>query len=110
MKIKLFSFHFAFLFLFFTQTNGICNHRCILNQHLDCLKLLLSHGASPNPPLPKLSTHTKRTSLRLETPLELARRAPTINGENLFEQAILEAMVRQESYDNGKKRNLEEVK
>jgi len=44
----------------------------VLNQHADCLEVLLAAGADPEPG-PARGLH-KRTSLRPETPLEIARR------------------------------------
>ena len=46
-------------------------HWCVLNQHIECLKILLAAGASAMPPRPHGSRSTR---LRLETPLEIARR------------------------------------
>ena len=46
-------------------------HWCVLNQHIECLKILLAAGASAMPPKPHGSRSTR---LRLETPLEIARR------------------------------------
>ena len=46
--------------------------RCVLNQHVDCLELLLAAGADPEPGSAR-GLH-KRTSLRPETPLDIARR------------------------------------
>ena len=45
----------------------------MLNQHLPCLQLLLAAGADPDPG-PAKGLH-KKTSLRPETPLAIARRS-----------------------------------
>jgi len=47
-------------------------HWAILNGHLDTLKLLLRHGCSPEPAAFK--ENTKRSSIALESPLQLCER------------------------------------
>lgn len=49
-------------------------HWAVLNGHLEALEVLLAAGADPDPRAPSAYKHQKRTSLRQESPPELARR------------------------------------
>ena len=63
-------------------------HWAVLNGHLEALEVLLAAGADPDPRAPSAYKHQKRTSLRQESPPELARRLHGDPGGGEFGAAL----------------------